>query len=340
MKKSNSIPGNFHLYISACHRDGGIYRYHLSADGQAAFTEKIPLPSPMYHCVDDKRLHVLLRAPWEDRNDSAYLSIPLSDGTPTELRSTEGVVACHLSLLGDSVYAANYLSGNLIRLSLSPPEETDVVTHHGSSVHPTRQTEPHTHYINPIPGTELLAAVDLGLDCIFVYNSRLQPVSELRLPGGCGPRHLAWSEDGSLAFCACELSSEVMVLSRCGEKLHLLSRCSSLPAGVSPEEYDNTASAIRCHGDLVAVSNRGHDSVSFFRADSAGTLTWLGNVSAGGKSPRDFDIFGPYLVCTNEKSDSVTIQKLTQSNAEICAVLTDEIRDIPAPLCVTAVPVL
>lgn len=342
MKKFNETLINYHLYISACRSDGGIYRYLLSSDGRFTFCDKMSLPSPMYHIMEPGRLHVLLRSPWEGIDASAYLSLPLlADGImgePTSPRSTEGVVACHLSLLGDSIYAANYLSGSLSRLSLSDPSGIHVVTHHGSSVHPTRQTAPHTHYIAPIPGTDLLAAADLGLDSIFVYDSELQPVSQVRLPDGCGPRHLAWSEDGSLAFCACELSSEIMVLSRYGEQLTLLGRHSSLPAGVSGDTPDNAPAAIRCHGDLVSLSNRGHDSIAFWRTDKQGSLTWLGYVSSGGSFPRDHNIFGDLLVCTNEKSDSVTVQKLYLSAEGIRAIPTDEIRDIPTPLCVTAIP--
>ncbi len=330
---------NYHLYIAACDEHGGILHYRLGENGIPVFCDSIPLPRPMYLCLNGSQMHVLLRAPWNGNQNSALCTLDIiPDGSlqgSSDYRSTEGIVACHLSAVDDMVYTANYLSGSLTRLSLTS-SDIQTVTHTGHSVHPTRQTEAHTHYIAPIPNTEYLAAVDLGEDRIYVYDRQLHLISYVSMPSGCGPRHLAWSEDGRYAYCACELSSEIAVLTYENGTFVCYERYSTLPSGIRAEDCANTASAIRCYGDIVAVSNRGHNSIAVFRRMNGGHLLMLGAVDAGGESPRDFDLFGDLLVCTNEKSNNVTVWKVTVG-AESCSVqLRADIRDIPMPLCVAA----
>ncbi len=331
----------YHLYIAACDNNGGIYHYLIGEGGVPVFCDRHHLPRPMYLCMDGTKMHVLLRAPWDGNGNqnSALCTLDifpdgsLHEGTP--YRSTDGIVACHLSAAGDAVYTANYLSGSLTRLSLTSPDNK-TVTHMGCSIHPIRQTEPHTHYIAPIPGTEFLAAVDLGVDKIFVYDRQLRLMSSFAMPAGCGPRHLAWSEDGRYAYCACELSSEVIVLTFADGTFTMHDRYSTLPADMDAQECANTASAIRCRGEIVAVSNRGHDSVVFYRRTDEGGLRTLGFIHAGGQSPRDFDLVGDYLICTNEKSANVTIFCLNIGEGDISAVMCAELCDIPSPLCIVA----
>ena len=111
-------------------------------------------------------------------------------------------------------------------------------------------------------------------------------------------------------------------------------RYSTLPADICAQDYANTASAIRCRGDIVAVSNRGHDSVVFYRRTDEGGLRTLGFIHAGGQSPRDFDLVGDFLICTNEKSDHVIIFRMYIGEEDIFATMCAELCDIPSPLCI------
>ena len=330
---------NYHLYIAACDEHGGILHYRLGENGIPVFCDSIPLPRPMYFCLNGSQMHVLLRAPWNGNQNSALCTLDIiPDGSlqgSSDYRSTEGIVACHLSAVEDMVYTANYLSGSLTRLSLTS-SDIQTVTHTGHSVHPTRQNEAHTHYIAPIPNTEYLAAVDLGEDRIYVYDLKLHLISYVTMPEGCGPRHLAWSEDGQYAYCSCELSSEIAVLTYEDGSFTYHERYSTLPLGIRAEDCANTASAIRCYGDIVAVSNRGHDSVVFYRRTEDGGLQVIGFVPVGGQSPRDFDLVGEFLICTNEKSNTVTVFRLHIGEDGFSAVMCAEICDVPSPLCVMA----
>ena len=59
-------------------------------------------------------------------------------------------------------------------------------------------------------------------------------------------------------------------------------------------------------------------------------LTLTQKVDCGGDSPRDFNIFEEYVLCTNEKSNTITVLCL-QDNKIVEKV--DEL-SLNAPLCV------
>ncbi|WP_165248146.1 lactonase family protein [Adlercreutzia sp. ZJ141] len=79
------------------------------------------------------------------------------------------------------LYGANYQSGSLMSCRIRPDGSLDkalpVVKHYGHGQRRDfdepnfdRQLAAHVHSLSFVPGTELLAAVDLGLDCIVIYE--------------------------------------------------------------------------------------------------------------------------------------------------------------------------
>jgi len=292
------------VYISSCHEDGGIYSYDLK-DGVLSGEVFTPCPSPMYTVYHEGRLYVLLRAPFEDNQHSGILSfVPQSDGSLTdvsETKSTQGVVGCHLCISDGSIYGANYVSGSVIKLP------GKLVTHEGKSVHPTRQEKAHTHFVCESPDGKYILAVDLGMDAIITYDKDLNQVSRVFAPAGNGPRHLAFSSDGKLCYCADELSSTVSVYRYTDGTLTYLSSHSSLP-----EDYKgkSTVAAIREKDGYVYTSNRGHDSIAVFKAEGE-SLELLNIFSCEGNSPRDFNIFDNTLISANEVDGSVTVFDIT-----------------------------
>ena len=310
------------LYISSCVKDGGLYRCELTEDGALRPCGVIPADRPMYAVWQDETLYVLEREPDAATHESALRRFSVSpDGAYRELgarQSTQGVCAPHLCVKEGAVYAVNYLSGSVCRI----PDT--VVCHHGSGVHPTRQEAPHPHFITEAPDGVLLVT-DLGLDRIIAYDAELRMLAETTLRPGSGPRHLVFSPDGKNGFCANELSSTVCMYRYDGAgRLTLLDEQSTLPADDTGE---NTAAAIRVDGDCIYVSNRGHDSIACLRI-KGNALIPVGFFSCFGTGPRDFDIVGGKLVCTNETSDSVTV--LDRQTGKLLSRLT-----LPRPLCVT-----
>lgn len=313
------------LYISSCVRDGGLYRCELTEDGALRSCGVIPADRPMYAIWQDGILYVLEREPDAETHESALRRFAVRpDGAYRELdfrQSTRGVCAPHLCVKDGAVYAVNYLSGSVCRIP-------DIVAQHqGSSVHPTRQEAPHSHFIMEAPDGVLLVT-DLGLDRIVAYDAELNRIAETALRPGSGPRHLAFSSDGKTVFCVSELSSTVCMYRYDGAgRMTLLDEQSTLPKDYAGE---STAAAIRVDGERVYISNRGHDSISCLRAEEDALVSER-FLPCHGTGPRDFDIVGDKIVCTNETSDSVTV--LDKQTGKLLSALC-----LPRPLCVTVLP--
>ena len=322
-------------YISA---SDGVYTYNLSGDGTPAFFDRLALDRPMYTAYDTGRLFVLLRAPDETGHSAVVPYFCDTQGLPvdpTPSASTGGLVGCHLSVLDNVVYAANYSSGSIARMPLDGGE-TVLITHAGHGVCPARQEMPHTHFIAPMPGGQYLAVCDLGLDRVFVYDRALNPVSAVSFPDGCGPRHLCYSPDGRYAYCANELSSTVSVLSCDGTGGTFAHLCHVSTRASDHRETENYPAAIRCDGTYVYVSNRGDDDVAVFRCEEDGSrLSLIANLPTRGAWPRDIWVEGDLLLCTNEHSDTVTVLRMTEDRTS--ATLLSEIKDIPVPIAVLVV---
>ena len=213
----------------------GIETYQLHEDDTLTLFDRYSAARPMYFSYDSGRLFALLRDP-AGNGESAVLPLWVDDaGLPTDPSPsvpTGGREGCHLCVLDNVVYAANYSSGSIARIPLDGSPST-LLTHEGHGIRPDRQEMAHTHFIAPMPGDRYLAVCDLGLDRVFVYDRDLNPISEARFPDGCGPRHLCYSPDGQYAYCANELSSTVSILSCNGENgtfthlSHLTTRAAS-----------------------------------------------------------------------------------------------------------------
>lgn len=310
------------LYISCCDPEGGIYRCHLE-NGKLIFADKTDLDQPMYTVLSEGRLYVLLKETDPKSRFGGVMSFRVAeDGSlcdPSDLLSSRGICPCHLTVADRTVYLVNYLSGNLVGTN------GRVSTHAGSGVNLPRQDTAHTHYVNLSPDGKYLLCCDLGLDRIVTYDLDLNEIAFAKVPDGAGARHLAYSEDGRYVYCVNELASTVSVFSYRDGILRLQSSVSALEKPIK-----NTAAAIRVKDGFVYVSNRGEDTVVCFKADGD-RLRFVSRTAVGGVSPRDFNFCGDYLICANEKSDNVTVFAVDHGKL----TKTDEMRDIPHPLCVT-----
>jgi len=308
------------LYIASCDRQGGIYHYHLSKDAAPKKIGFTPADRPMYLTAANGKLYALLRAPFENEESGLIVYDLDRDGrlkaaSPT--LSTQGTVACHLTVEDDAVFAVNYVSGSIIQM----PDR--LIVHSGCSIHPERQQSPHPHFISATPDQKYLCVTDLGTDQILIYHKDLTLKDTVALPAGHGPRHLAFHPNGKAVFCANELCSTVSLLHYNNGELTLIDTVSTLPVDFNG---DSTAAAIRCIGDTIYVSNRGHDSISILDF-SNDQLTLRKTLPTCGKSPRDFWICGDLLIVANELSDQVVLFSLEKER--IIAQI-----DVKSPVCI------
>lgn len=286
---------NIYLLSCAAMKDGGgVYRYKLSGNG----TERegfLPCDRPMYAVNDGKRLHILLRAPFPDSENSGYFSCNEDFTDCGEIKDTLGKCACHLAVAKNDVYIANYLSGNIVKNCTLPR------VHTGGGVCLLRQDMPHTHFAAVSRDKKRVLCCDLGLDTVFVYDRDLNEVSRAKVPAGYGVRHLAITQDGHTVYAVNELVPSVSVFSFDGENLGL-KRTVTLPC----ENKTSTAAAIRLSADetKLYVSARGENALFVLRAEGERTEI-IQKASCGGDSPRDFNLFGNLILCCNERSDNI-----------------------------------
>ena len=309
------------IYIASCVETGGIYHYQMRS-GKLILADITPMDRPMYMVIENRKMYVVLRAPFADNQDSGVIVYDIADDgkliNPSAIVSTRGEVACHIAVDGEDIYCANYISGSVIKL----PDT--LVTHAGKGPHPTRQTAPHVHFVGLTPEKKYLCATDLGLDTIFLYNRDMTLHSQAKVPEGHGVRHLVFSDDGKWLFAANELASTLSLFAYEDGKLTHMDVCSTLP-----EDFTGTnlVSAIRFKEGLVYVSNRGHDSVAVV-CPVNGKLHPVEIVPCGGKTPRDIGFAGDYLISTNMDSNTVTVLNTYNDFA-----ITDTV-EVEAPLCV------
>jgi len=322
-----TLKQHYNIYIAACEKEGGIYLCNINDDGVLTCVEKYDLDSPMYLAVSNNKMYAILRNPFENSVYSGLVSLDILNdgrlGDMSQMQSTMGEVACHLCV-DDDVYCVNYISGSVIKM----PDT--LVTHEGASVHPQRQTSPHTHQVIFTPDKKYVCVVDLGIDTIVVYDRNLNLFSKANVPQGYGSRHMVFSPDGKYAFCINELKSSVTVFSY---KDGVLTPIKTYDAVPEDFEGQNTGAAIRITSDgkYLYASNRGHDSIACFEVDED-KLSLIEYVSCGGSSPRDFNITpdGKFVICTNENSGNVTVFEIINGRLKKVSEQTGFER----PLCV------
>lgn len=205
------------------------------------------------------------------------------DGTLTELNSQPslGAAPCHLSVhpSGKYLLTANYESGNLVVHPIADGgvlrEPCHVVQHSGSGPNPQRQEGPHAHQVLPDPSGRHVLAVDLGTDSVYVYDfdadsGHLALKHEVPLRAGAGPRHLAFHPDGERAYVINELASSITEFGY-DAATGVLEPGRTL--STLPPDYGRPNLAaevvVTPDGRFVFGSNRGHDSIAVFRADSS-----------------------------------------------------------------------
>ena len=161
------------IYILSCdtiENGGGIYACEITKSGALVKRAYFPCDRPMYAVQCNEGLGVLLRAPFLDSPNSGYFFVDNELQNASEIKNSQGLVACHLCVDDEDVYLVNYLSGNIVKNGELIKKRI------GRSAHVVRQTEPHTHFVGKTPDG-YLAVCDLGTDALAFYNKDLTFIS-------------------------------------------------------------------------------------------------------------------------------------------------------------------
>lgn len=334
----------------------GIFRYRMEGEN-GRLVQELALPgvsnpsyialsrdgSTMYAVMEDMEYH--------GKPGGGVCAIKCHENSLEILnsRGTTGTLPCHVILDEEArvIYTANYMSGSLSMFPLMPDgslgEMSDCRQHEGNGPNTLRQEGPHVHFSCLSPEKDGIWCVDLGLDCIFFYETDIhtmtlchRPARDIMLPKGIGPRHFVFQPgNGHRMYVVCELSSEIFVVDISKEKCQILQRISALEA---PNDKSSCA-AIKCSDDgrFLYVSNRGDDSIAVFKINQKDGLLHLVQIEkAGGRTPRDILVLKEMLLSANQDSNTITCF----SRNEETGILTRSTEETVchAPVCLIAVP--
>ena len=261
---------------------------------------------------------------------------------------------CYLSFDRGGKYAlvANYTSGNVVVFPIGTdgqlgPATANVRDEGQLGPNKERQEGPHAHWIETSASNRYAYVADLGLDKVLIYKfdaaagnlatpEATQPGSfSATLAPGSGPRHLAFSRNGSFMYVLGEVRSTVTVFENdARETYRELQTVSLLPESFSGR---NDAAEITIHpnGKFLYASNRGHESIALFRVDAGtGKLTVAGDFSVEGKEPRNFviDPSGAFLLAADQLSNKIVTFRIDQKTGALTP--TRETVHVPSPVCI------
>jgi 6-phosphogluconolactonase len=252
---------------------------------------------------------------------------------------------------GKVAIVANYSGGTVAAFPIGEDgklgEACATVQHHGSSINPKRQGEPHPHGITFDPTGSAILVPDLGMDRLLKYRVNVESCTLSAgavavVPAGSGPRHAAFGKDGRFVYVINELTYTLSVLTyeETQDGRRMMRDIQTLT--VWPEKAGASGAEIEVHpsGRFLYASNRGHDSIAICAIDPAsGKLELIGTHPTGGRTPRHFglDPAGEFVLASNMDSNTVVLLKVDQASGKLTD--TGIKAECEAPCCVAFVPV-
>lgn len=276
---------------------------------------------------------------FENEDGGGFAALSCRNGLSLQgIAPTHGADPCHIYLqeAQHRALVSNYTAGSISVFEAKPgmpPRFQAVIRHTGRGPNAQRQEGPHVHFCGPVGAENIVGAADLGADAIVCYRleqGALTHVDTISLPAGTGVRHfISHPSRAEILYAACELTSEVLVLSRAEKTWQIVQRISSLPHPVA----GNTCAAIRLTADgrFLLVSNRGHNSIAVFACTPQG-LSALHWIDTHGQDPRDFLLLDHFLLAANQTSRSLSIFKFNPQTAE--AEFCQTVSFPAAPVCI------
>lgn len=215
----------------------------------------------------------------------------------------------------------------------------------GSRVVQGRQEAPHPHWCGFSPDGRFALVPDLGIDGIVIYRvNEDAPAIERHgfaasVPGG-GPRHMRFSPDGRFIYLLNELSLSVTSFAWDAEAgtAELLATVPALSDAAKAKETFNSAAEILVHpsGRFVYSSNRGHDTVSVYRANPASAaLEVIQLQPVRGAFPRNINLApgGDWLLAAGADSNTVSVHRVDSQTGGL-TYQTRSVINVPGPICI------
>lgn len=354
-------------YTASADEDG-VRAFDASADGSgiAAVGGRGGIQSPSFCCAASRGgLYVAGEMP-----ERGCLGRFGADGIAEQLAFKKAAGTCFVleHPEGLRLYGADYDSGSVCSCALaldgSMAGPVHLVQHEGhgasratSDPNRERQNSPHVHTLSFVPGTNLLAAVDLGLDLIVLYRTDeegrivdaqgetalspwpegdradsearfpVRPAALVEAPLLSGPRIIAYHPHLPMAALVCELGCEVVLyrLSADGLLWQPFARWDLLQDVPAAElkALDGPPLAAHCafspDGRFLYASTRGTDRITAFALDDGCRLVERFDAPCGGRTPRHFALSpdGGLLAVANQGSGDVALFKRSAATGKL-----------------------
>jgi 6-phosphogluconolactonase len=248
-----------------------------------------------------------------------------------------GAAPCFISMdkKGQFVFLANYTTGNVVSFGVKADGGlTDTIC-----MRQNAGKQPYAHQIFETPDATSVFCIDKGSDKIILYtkaaDGKLTLNKTTSTAVGAGPRHFDFTPDHKFGYVINELSSTISAyaFNAATNDLKELQSVSTLPKDF---KGNNTTAEIAVHpnGNFVYGSNRGHNSIVFFKIAANGTLELVGHEPTQGEIPRHFMITpdGKMMLVANQNSDNVVAFSIDGKTGKLTP--TGKISRIMTPVCV------
>jgi len=263
-----------------------------------------------------------------------------------------GVSPCHLLVVDDTLYVANYVDGVLGVVPLTPDgafapqvvasgDPAQAFDHSGTGPDADRQEGPHAHFVALTPDRRHVLVVDLGTDELRRYaraaDGTLTPDGvAATLAPGTGPRHVAFAADGARLYVAGELDASVHVLlwDAATATGTAVQRVPAVPADDLADGVRRSPSHVLLDGDRLvlgvrALGLRGPDVVSVFDVHADGSLSGPRTHRLSGPTPRHLDVVHGWTVVALQDAHALVVHD--PRGAQVARV------DLRSPACVVPV---
>lgn len=266
--------------------------------------------------------------------------------------SVDGDEGTHLAVhpSGKLLITAQYGAGTVGLFPLAPDgrvgERAQLLKHGaGSGVVKSRQEGPHPHWSGFSPDGRFAFVPDLGMDKIVIYavdpeKPALAPNGFAEALPGAGPRHMRFSVDGRFIFLLNEMGESVTTFAYdpANGTAARLGTAPALSEAQLAKASLNAAAEILVHpnGRFVYASNRGHDSVTLFKADpQTGALAAVEAEPIRGAFPRNInlDSTGRWLLAAGQDSNTISVFAVNQETGELTFQRRSTI-NVPSPICI------
>ncbi len=344
-------PKNPYLIVGTYTEKGseGIYVYRFDSKTGAltptSITKGIQNPSFVTTSPDGKYVFV---AEETDKGAVKAYSFDQTTGSLTELNTqpSGGAYPCYLTAdaTGKWLMVGNYGGGNFrifpieANGALGAPAQT--IQHEGHGPNTDRQEAPHVHSVNLSANNRDLFVADLGTDKLMAYS--LDPATGKITAGnppfmatapGSGPRHFAFHPNGKFAYAILELNATIEAFDYQNGALKEIQTVPTLP-----KSYEGANKCADIHispdGKFLYGSNRGHNSLVIYKIDpSTGRLTFVGDQSVMGATPRNFaiDPSGKFILVANQDSDNIQVFKRNKKTGLL--TYTGQETKVSMPVC-------